>query len=128
MELENRLGMMLANDDPFLLGFPTLSGDVISRYRRRADGKTCWERERHRKWSRPSLEFGERVFVREATERINRLNQDCEPQLISVRCVGRRARIGAVNGLTSGGVKSWMLLETSSREHEVEYRCVARNV
>ena len=45
MQLENRLGIVLANDDPVLAWIPTCSGDAIARYHRGVDGKTPWERE-----------------------------------------------------------------------------------
>ena len=72
---------------------------------RGADGKTPWERETGRKWSRPTPEFGERVFVREAMERINRRRQNGEPRAIEVWYAGHHARTGAVIGLNLAGVQ-----------------------
>ena len=75
-----------------------------SRYRRGADGKAPWERDTRRKWSRHSLELGERVFAREARARINRPKQHWEPPLVEVKYADRHARTGPVVGLTSPGV------------------------
>ena len=49
MQLDERLGVVLANDDPLLAWIPTLLRGVISCYRRGADGKTPRERETGRK-------------------------------------------------------------------------------
>ena len=79
MPLEKRLGMRPAHDDPILAWVPTFLGDVISRYRRRAEGKTPWPREAGRRWP-------------EKTQRINRPKQDWEPRLIKVRYADHHAR------------------------------------
>ena len=45
MQLERRLDIMLANDDPILAWILACSGDAIARYQRGVDGKTPSERE-----------------------------------------------------------------------------------
>ena len=101
--LEKRLGRQLAGDDPMLTWIATFVGDTIARYRKGPDGKTPWERETGRKWSRQTLEFGERIFIKENRARPN--NKSWEPKMVEIRYVGHHARTGSVIGLTSEGVK-----------------------
>ena len=70
MQLERRLGVVLANDDTILAWIPTFSGDVISRLPTRRDpcGRERWVANCLVRASK----CGERVFVREVRERINR--------------------------------------------------------
>ena len=100
MQLERRLGVVLANDDTILAWIPTFSGDVISRCRR---GETLWEREVGGKLSRQSLECGERVFVREAREK------STERHMIghhdSLKSGTRATMREPIIGLTSAGVR-----------------------
>lgn len=105
MNLENRLGKELSEDDPLLTWIPTFAGDCIAFHRRGDDGKTPWERETGAKWRRPCLEFGEKVMMKEAYERTSGPKRDWRPRMIPVRYVGRHARTGAVMGLTPNGVK-----------------------
>ena len=103
LQLETRLGQALAGDDPILTWIPTFAGDVISRYRKGPDGKTPLERETGRKWGRQALQFGEKIFIREAKER--RVKRDWEVKLTEVRYIGHHARTGTVMGLSAEGVK-----------------------
>ena len=103
--LEEKLGIMLASDDPVLSWIPTFAGDTIAHYRKGADGKTPHERETARKWSRGALEFGERCYIKEAAERIGRPKRDWEPRLVEVRYMGHHARTGSIIGLSPEGVK-----------------------
>jgi len=105
MALERRLGRKLEGKDPVLAWIPTFSGDVMARHRKGKDGKTPYERETGRKWAKGGLEFGEKVFIKEAKERAGRPKRDWEPRMIPVRYVGHHARTGAVIGLTSQGVR-----------------------
>ena len=105
MALERRLGRKLDGKDPVLTWIPTFSGDVMARHRKGKDGKTPYERETGRKWAKGGLEFGEKVFIKEAKERAGRPKRDWEPRMIAVRYVGHHARTGAVIGLTSQGVR-----------------------
>ena len=61
---------------------------------------------------RSGFEFGDRVFFREARERINRPQQDWESRFVEVRYAGQHVRARAVLGLIS-------------RKDEAEYRWVA---
>ena len=93
--LESRLGLQLAHDDPILTWIPTFAGDTIARFRTGPDGKTLWEREQGRKWTGDSLEFGERVFMKEAKERASgAVKRDWE-------YLGQHARTGAMIGITT---------------------------
>ena len=102
--LEARLGKVLAEDDPILCWVATFAGDVIARFRKGSDGKTPWQRETGRRWAGEPLEFGERVFIKEAKERGGVAKKDWEPRLLEARFVGQHARTGAILGLTSQGV------------------------
>ena len=92
MQLEKRLGIVFANDDHILTWILTLSADVVSRYRRGADGKPIWNERRD------ANRLG--MYVREARERINRKKQDWEPRFVEVRDAVHCARTGVVVGLT----------------------------
>ena len=105
MALERRLCRKLDGKDPMLTWIPAFSGDVMARHRQGKDGKTPYERETGRKWAKGGLEFGEKVFIKEAKERAGRPKRDWEPRMIPVRYVGHHARTGAVIGLTSQGVR-----------------------
>ena len=105
MSLEQRLGRVLAEDDPLLMWIPTFAGDCIAFHRRGSDGKTPWERETGRKWRRPCLEFGEKVMIKEAYDRSSAPKRDWQARMIPVRYVGHHARTGAFMGLTADGVK-----------------------
>ena len=68
LALETNLGRKLEPKDPVLAWMPSFAADVISRHRLGSDGKTAWSRETGRKFA-PSLQFGEKVMLREAKER-----------------------------------------------------------
>lgn len=105
MALERRLGRKLDSRDPILTWVPTFSADAIARHRKGKDGKTPYERETGRKWAKGGLEFGEKVYIKEAKERAGRPKMDWEPRMVPVRYVGHHARTGAVVGLSADGVK-----------------------
>ena len=102
--LERRLGKVLAEDDPVLCWIATFAGDIIARYRKGSDGKTPWQRETGRRWAGEALEFGEKLFIKEAKERGGVAKKDWEPRLLEARYVGQHARTGVIMGLTSEGV------------------------
>ena len=105
LALENNLGTTLDAKDPVLAWMPAFAADVISRYRRGSDGKTGWQRESGRQWAKRALQFGEKIMIREAKERIGVVKRDWEPRLIPVRYMGHHARTGSIVGLTKEGVK-----------------------
>ena len=105
LALERRLGFKLSDADPVLAWMATFAGMAMATHRKGKDGKTPWEREFARKGKNHGLEFGERIRIKEARERIGRARRDWEPQLIEVRYVGHHARSGSVMGLTEDGVK-----------------------
>ena len=76
----------------------------MARFKKGADGKTPWQRETGRRWAGEALEFGERVFIKEAKERGGVAKKDWEPRLLEARFVGQHARTGAILGLTPQGV------------------------
>ena len=96
LSLEQKLGIKLAEDHPLLQWIPMFAGDAISRHRRGPDGKTPYERELQRKWTRPALEFGEKIFLKEAKELSGRPKRDWEGCMIEARFIGHHARSNAV--------------------------------
>ena len=106
LSLEGKLGMKLNDNDPILMWIPTFAGDAISRHRKGRDGKTPWERETGRKWAKHALEFGERVYLRDARDDgPTNLKRDWISKMIEARYVGHHARTGSVMGLTEDGLK-----------------------
>ena len=105
LALESKLGKALDAKDPVLAWMPSFAADVLSRYRRGRDGKTAWQRETGKQWAKGALQFGEKIMIKEAKERIGVPKRDWEPRLISVRYMGHHARTGSIIGLTSEGVK-----------------------
>ena len=103
--LEARLGKGLRDDDPVLSWAANFAAQSINVYRKDSTGKTAYEKEFGRSWKRPSLEFGERLFIKEAVERSNRPKRDWEFRMIEVRFVGHHARTNAVLGISSEGLK-----------------------
>ena len=53
LALEQRIGQVLGERDPILAWIPKFAGDVLAHYRRGSDGKTPWQRETGRRWTRP---------------------------------------------------------------------------
>eukprot|EP00435_Cladocopium_sp_Y103_P054970 s324_g18.t1 len=75
----------------------------IDVFRKDSGGKTAYEKSFGRRWTRPSLEYGELVYIREAKEKSGRL--DWEQINVPVRFVGPHARTNSVMGLSSEGLK-----------------------
>ena len=103
--LERRLGKVLAETDPILAWLPTFAGDAVSAFRKMKDGKTRYEKETGKKWSRPRLCFGERCMMRLAEEKSGARKRDWKPRLVEVRFVGYHSRTGSLLGLTREGLK-----------------------
>ena len=68
------------------------------------DGKTPWLRETGRIYAKAAFQFGEKIMMREARERVGTAKRDWEPRLILVRYMGHHARTGSIVGLTEEGV------------------------
>ena len=105
LALESKLGAKLKAKDPVLTWIASFAADAISRHRLGSDGKTPWLRETGRKWAKPAFQFGEKILMREAKERVAVAKRDWEPRLIPVRYMGHHARTGSIVGLTEDGVK-----------------------
>ena len=67
-----------------------------------------------RKWNRPSLEFGEKIYIREAKKKDGRM--DWEPMSVAVRFVGYHARTNAMIGLSEDGLKLGQAVKRLSKE------------
>lgn len=109
--LEAHLGRTLPDDDPVLTWAATFAAQAINVYRKDSTGKTPYEKEFGRSWKRPALEFGEKLFIKEAVERSNKVKRDWEYKLVEVRFVGHHARSNAVLGLSSEGLKVGMAVK-----------------
>lgn len=69
ISLEQKLKGKISNTSPLLAWMAPFAAHAINCYRRDATGKTPYEKEFGRKWSRPALEFGEVTYMREAVEK-----------------------------------------------------------
>ena len=82
-----------------------VSGDVLHKGRKhRKDGKTFFEKETGKKWLKPTYEFGEKLFIKEAKERSGRPKRDWQPRMVEARFVGHHSRTSSIIGLTPDGV------------------------
>ena len=116
LALESRLGRRLDPKDPVMTWMPAFAGDVLTRYRRGNAGKTAWHRETGRQWAKGAFQFGEKIMMGEAKERIGVPKLDWEPRLISVRYMGHHARTGSIIGLAC------RVSQTSSSGRSLEHR------
>ena len=103
LALESKLKKKLREDDPVIAWLPRHSADLINRYRIGEDGKTPEQRRTGKKWRKPAVEFGERIYFKEAVHR--RRKRDLEARMIEGRYIGHHARTGALLVITSDGVK-----------------------
>ncbi len=103
--LESKLGCKLSNNDDLLKWIPHFAADIISKFRRGRDGKTAYEKELGRKWSRQALEFGEKIMLRIAEEVPGRPKRDWKQRLVEARFIGYHSRSNSIMGLTAEGVK-----------------------
>ena len=104
LSLESKLGFQLEDSDPVLAWLPRHAADVINRYRVGVDGKTPEQRRTGKVWRKPALEYGERVFFREALGGATRKNA-LAVVTQEGRYIGHHGRSGALLVLTSEGVK-----------------------
>ena len=105
ISLEQKLKGKISNTSPLLAWMAPFAAHAINCYRRDATGKTPYEKEFGRKWSRPALEFGEVTYMREAVEKDGKPKRDWEQRMIEVRYVGHHSRSGAILGLTPDGLR-----------------------
>ena len=103
--LERNLGQILDETDPILTWLPTFAADAVSIFRKMKDGKTRYEKETGKRWSRPRLSFGERCMLKLAEEKTGAKKRDWKPRMTEVRFVGYHSRTGALLGLTRDGLK-----------------------
>ena len=62
--LEEKLGQPLGDTDPMLAWMPRHVGDLLNRYRKGRDGKTPEQRRSGKRWGKPAIAFGERLYYR----------------------------------------------------------------
>ena len=103
LSLESKIGVCLSKDNPLLAWVASFAAEAINVHRTDASGKTAYEKEFGRRWDRPSLEFGEQVYIKEAVDRGVKL--DWSSNLVPVRFVGHHARTNSILGLTEDGLK-----------------------
>ena len=103
--LEAKLGQQLKDDDPVLAWLPRHAGDLICRYRRGLDGKTPEQRRTGKQWRKPALQFGERVFFREARADPGSRLSTLAPVMEEGRYIGHHGRTGVLLVMTKNGVK-----------------------
>eukprot|EP00435_Cladocopium_sp_Y103_P033123 s170_g8.t1 len=103
MSLESKLKMTLDNNHPLVAWISSFAAEALNVFRKDASGKTAYEKEFSRKWTKPCLEYGEKIYIREANEKDGRL--DWEPMSVAVRFIGHHARTNSVMGLSEDGLK-----------------------
>ena len=99
---EEKLRVKLRDTDPLLAWIPRHAAFLVSRFRVGEDGKTPYERATGKRWRRPQVLFGERLFFRpvKTTSRKN----DFESK-VAVGCyVGTRGRNADVVVMAEEGV------------------------
>ena len=101
--LEMRLGRKLHDDDPVLAWMPRHGADLINRYRVGPDGKTPDQRRTGKRWRKPAIEYGEKIFFREAGAKTHR--NALQPKMQEGRYIGHHGRTGALLAITPEGVK-----------------------
>ena len=103
MSLESKLKKTLDNNHPLVAWMASFAAEALNVFRKDASGKTAYEKEFSRKWTKPTLEYGEKIYIREAKEKDGRL--DWEPMSVAVRFIGHHARTNSVMGLSEDGLK-----------------------
>ncbi len=102
-QLESNLGTRLEEDEPVLTWIPRHGVNCINRYRIGEDGRTPEQRCTGRKWKRPAVNFGEKVFYRPVT-RTGGKKDDAEPRMKQGIFVGHHERTGTHLLMTPDGL------------------------
>ena len=102
--LEEKLGLTLKDDDPILAWLPRHGADLLSRYGKGEDGRTPEQRRSGKAWRRPALEFGERLYYREAGAK-GASKSTLQMKMLEGRYIGHHGGTGSLLVITTEGVK-----------------------
>ena len=102
--LEEKLGLTLKDDGPILAWLPRHGADLLSRYRKGEDGRTPEQRRSGKAWRRPALEFGERLYYREAGAK-GASKSTLQMKMLEGRYIGHHGGTGSLLVITTEGVK-----------------------
>eukprot|EP00971_Amphidinium_carterae_P220004 4367367-Amphidinium_carterae.2 len=100
---EARYGRAIEASNCLLAWMPRHCADLLTRFRKYADGKTAVQRLTGRKWGRPSVVFGESIQLRVAASKPGR-RAGLEARMMSGVYVGHHGRSGALMALTEEGM------------------------
>ena len=104
---EEKLGRSVPQDHPLLAWMPRHGAFVMSRFRIGEDGKTPYERHTTRKWRRPMVHYGERIFFRPLKSYLEgkgTRKNDLTSKVMSGHYIGTHGRNADVMVLTKDGV------------------------
>ena len=101
--LEEQLGKEVGEKHPILSWLARHANFLMSRYRMGPDGRTAHERARGKKWKRPVVTFGERIWFRPLKSYLKG-QSDLESRLLVGRYIGTHGRNGDVLVMTAEGV------------------------
>ena len=102
--LQEKLGMEVPDAHPVLTWLARHANFLMSRFRINGhDGKTGYERLKGRKWRRPVVMFGERIWFRPLKSYTAGAG-GLENKLMSGRYIGTHGRNGDIMAMTSEGV------------------------
>jgi len=86
--LEEKVGMVLPDEDPMLAWLPRQAADLLNRYKKGTDGRTPEVRPIGKHWRKPAIAFGERLYFREVGKGTRVLKEG--------RYVGHHGRTGSL--------------------------------
>ena len=117
--LEEKLGLTLKDDGPILAWLPRHGADLLSRYRKGEDGRTPEQRRSGKAWRRPALEFGERLYYREAGAK-GASKSTLQMKMLEGRYIGHHGGTGSLLVITTEGRQkgTWRSTPNSGREVE----------
>ena len=101
--LQERLGKEVSEKHHIFTWLGRHGNFLISRYRIGPDGRTPYERLKGKKWRRPMISFGERIWFR-PLQSYTKGRSDLAPKLDSGLYVGTHGRNGDVLVMTGEGV------------------------
>ena len=101
--LEEQLGKEVGEKHPILSWLARHANFLMSRYRMGPDGRTAHERARGKRWKRPVVVFGERIWFRPLKSYMKG-QSDLESKLLAGRYIGTHGRNGDVLVMTAEGV------------------------
>ena len=100
--LEERLGTKLDPNHPLLTWLVRHATFCLSRFAIKDDGRTPYQRLHGRKWNRPLVEFGERIWFRPLDA--YRVKGNLQSRVLSGLFVGTHGRDTNILAMTSDGV------------------------